>query len=44
MLYVHVEYKSTSKTISLIKGLDLEFNGKTAKESIGERQNKYNKV
>ncbi len=37
VLYAEVEYNSTSNTISLVKGHDWEFDGKSAKNNVGER-------
>jgi len=43
VLYAEVEYNSTSNTISLVKGHDWEFDGKSANNSVGERWLEENK-
>ena len=43
VLYAEVKYNSTSNTISLVKGHDWEFDGKSANNSVGERWVEENK-
>ncbi|VFJ13121.1 conserved exported protein of unknown function [Candidatus Nitrosocosmicus franklandus] len=43
VLYAEVDYNSTTNTISLVKGHDWEFDGKSARNSINERWLKENK-
>jgi len=43
VLYAEVEYNSTSDTITLVKGHNWEYDGKSAKDSVAERWIKENK-
>lgn len=43
VLYAEVEYNSTSNTITLVKGHDWEFDGKSANNSVNERWVEENK-
>ena len=43
VLYAEVKYNSTSNTVSLVKGHDWEFDGKSANNSVGERWVEENK-